>query len=147
MSNKTTGIAISLVSRPQSLTEQIRAKGVSFGPREEDGVMCVTLNVPGVAPVTVDQEDLTLIVSTLDRHDIADETPGAVFSRSATVDGEGNLSAKLSDAKRSRSLHVPASERENLANFLVQVRESFADFQRQYDDAQDTSDDQIVPEE
>ena len=110
-------ITIGKAPTPDTLAEQVEEAGFGFG-RNDNGETTLTVKFPGVDSMEITRSDLGRIVDTLDRPTPTGDSPGAVFSRTATEEPDGSMSAKFSDAKRSRSVSFSPADRVEVAKLL-----------------------------
>lgn len=114
---------------PVSLAKQVEAEGFAFG-RRDDGECILSVKFPGVETLEMTQEDIGLIISILDRPAIEGNGPGAVFARTATEDSEGRLTAKFSEATRSRSVSFSREDRSEVADLLRHHLNAWGDYKK-----------------
>lgn len=112
-------IAIGKAVAAISLTDKVIDAGHSFKRAEDGEGWAFTVDLPGVKTQELSRDDLSTIVEVLSAEDPQGDSPGAVFARTATVDNEGNLSARFSDSKGSRTVTVPAADRDSLAEHFL----------------------------
>ena len=121
------------------VADAVREAGISFYVRD-DGEAVFRLKFPGQTARDFCVEDLELISAVLDRPTVEGSDPGAVFARSASEDSEGNLTARFSDEKRSRSIEIPSSERENVTNLCRGLMVQVPELEQRWSEAQKQAD-------
>lgn len=120
-------IQIGKTTGPRSIKDQIVDAGVEF-TRDDDGNSVLVVKFPGVDSMEFSRESLARVVETLDAWMPGDD-PGSVFARTATEDPDGSLTAKFSDAKRSRSVTFSREDRADVAILLESWADQWIEFE------------------
>lgn len=128
-------IKIGKAAPSASFVAAVRDAGYEFG-RNENGETEITVNFPGVSPVELTQDQLGCLVEVIGRTTPQGSDPAAVFERSATEDPAGNLSARFSDEKRSRSVSIPSEERGKLTELLSDLYSNWSEYTAELEEAE-----------
>ena len=98
-----------------------------------------SLDLPGTKPVDLCPDGLQAVVDRLLSWGESGNA-GEIFARTATEDSEGNLSGYFAEGARVRRVTVPAAEREEFAEFLTGLIDSWDDNQARIAEAQAQAD-------
>lgn len=128
-------IAIGGIASVLSVSQKIENAGFSIG-RNEAGLACLTVKFPGVEALELGKADLDSIAARLTAPVVEGSTPAQVFARSGADNADGGMSARFSDAERSRSVSFTASDRVEVAALLTKHAEAFSDYEKMLTDAE-----------
>jgi len=111
-------IQIGKAQAATAVADQMENSGFAFG-RNEAGESVLTVKFPGVEAMELTDTALEDIRSTLMQGAPTGDAPEEVFERSAQRTAEGGLSARFSDAKRSRSVSFSATDCQEVADLIL----------------------------
>jgi len=124
--------------KPTRMLDVIEAKGLEL-LRGENGDVMVRIPFPGVKAVELDRKGIEGIMAVLNKEVPMGDSPQEVFARSASVDSEGNLTARFSDKERARSVEFTAGDRQDIMSFLSSVHQTWNDYEGMLLDAEKTA--------
>lgn len=110
-------IQIGKAATPANVKAQIEESGIEF-TRDETGMLVMGIKLPGVERLSLTRGELDQIAAVLAEPVALGDSPAAVFERSAYDHPDGGLTAKFSDAPRSRSVSFTADDRREVADLF-----------------------------
>ncbi len=131
-------IKLTNAPKPTRMLDIIEGKGLEL-LRSDDGRVMVRVPFPGVKAVELDQTAIKGIVQTLNKTVPMGDRPEEVFARSASIDAEGNLTARFQDKERARSVEFTVQDREDMIGFLDSVLDSWTEYSQALFDAESQS--------
>lgn len=127
---KTRKIPVSLAdTTAPSVSKLIQANGFSFFQDGERTLLSVQF--PGCKPRTYEKGELSDLAEVIERAPAVGSSPAAVLDRSVVWDAEGNLTGKLSDEKRTRSISIPVEQVVEVAELLCLLDSRWESFEDQ----------------
>jgi hypothetical protein len=132
-------IQIGKVATPANVKAQIEASGIEFG-RDESGALYMGVKLPGVERLALTRADLDKMAAVLSQPVAEGDGPAAVFERSSQDTPDGGLTAKFSDAPRSRSVTFTATDRDEVSALFTDLADNWGEYAAQLAAAEEDAD-------
>jgi hypothetical protein len=109
--------------------DHVLSKGLSM--ERVDGEVTLKIHFPGVRPVSMTRSDMAAIGRTLARTVPMGDGIADTFSRTASINKDGGLTARFEDKDRARSVEFTSEDREDILNLFSQLNADWDSFAAQ----------------